>query len=207
MSILGCSRHPEKPSVSGLGSSKFLFYLILAVSVLVVIALAVYHSQSRRRYQEDLKKRLIEQDKIWKLAEKGDSDNCMYIIDDLPWNSTSPDDFTPHPIHPVNTKSIFSTSRFSEEKELPHGEGSPLGERKLSESSEDELLGPFVFPSLPIRQTTSVLEIVDTMLKSEEDTVSPISSPGGSVFETNEIFDDDTDLTHCSEKRSEDDGD
>jgi hypothetical protein len=192
MSILGCRKHPETPLGSELVSHKLLLYLIVAVAALVVIMLAVYHYRSRRRYQDDLRKRLIEEEKIWKSTKNGDLDNCMYIIDDFPWKPSPSDDYTPQTFQPVNTMNTSLTSRLCEEKENSHCGISLSGERKPSISSEEEPTASFVFPSYPICQTASALEIVDTLGKSGEDTVSPISSPGGSdaESETNENFED-----------------
>jgi hypothetical protein len=205
LSILGCSRHPEKPLVSELVSSKLLLYLIVAVAALVVIMLAAYHSQSRRRFHEDLEKSLIEEENILKSATNGDLDNYMYIIDDFPWKPTSPEGYSPSTIQPFDTMNTSSTSRHFEENERPQGGVSLLGEIKPSELDEEEISTSFVFPSYPIPQTTSALDIVDI---TGEETVSPISSPGGSDAETEsvEIFEDDTDLSYSPENMSEDDG-
>jgi hypothetical protein len=209
MLILGCSRHPEKPLVSELISSRVLLYLIVAVAALIVILLSVHHPRSKRRREEDFRKRLIDGQTNWKSDREGNPYNCMYIIDDIPWKPTSPDDYTPQSIQPFDLTNTLSTSRYWKDKEMAKGRNFLLGERSPSASSQEELSGFFLFPSYPIRQTTSALEVVDTTLKSGEDTVSPISTPGASdaESETNEIFEDDADLSHTQEKRSEDDGD
>lgn len=206
MSLLGCPTHPEIPLVSELVSSKFLLYLIAAAVALVVIMLAAYYSRRRQRIHGELKTSLIEEQKTWKIGKSADSGNCMYINSEMHWKPQDPDDCTPKTIEQVNTMSTSSASRFLEENSIPFGGESLLGERKNSESNEDELSASFGFPSYPIPQTTSGVQVVDTAAKGGEDIVSPISSPGGSLADTgtNDNYEDQhSDLLEDPEEATE----
>lgn len=185
MSLLGCESIPTNPMIAELVSSKFLFYLIAAAVALSLIMLAAY-ARNRRRSQDDLKKSLLEEQFRGQLGKDFDPEKCMYI--DTPWKASSPNSGTSDTIQQTNTMSTSSASRLFEERNDAIAGTSLLGERKASgDSNEEELSASLGFPTYPMPQTTSGVKVVHATMMRGHDTVSPISSPGGSLIgaETN----------------------